>query len=347
VPLVVNNPCLLPMVSPKLLPVFDYNPLLMGKWKKNDISMVHSRILFPILRAISVLFIEGIFGKKFNEIRKSIGIRPIKMLEFPPPNVPILVNSFWGLEYPRPVSPLIHMVGPLGFSRDVKDTPTDPRLESFMSEKKNGIIYISMGTLAQMQDNNLEIFKKNIEDFARLKQFKFIWKTKELEEQQSENVIVTKWVPSQSALLKDERVVAFISHCGINSAQESIYYGKPILCIPMFGDQMDMAQRIEESGSGIILSKDRLSDTIEFSRKLEQLLTDLSFSKNAKRMSIFLRGSGGAQEAARLVSMYSQIQKLGVPEMIVGEVKSSKKELPLLAMLFFVLFILALALNRC
>ncbi len=106
-----------------------------------------------------------------------------------------------------------------------------------------------------------------------------------MDEQESENILVTKWVPSQSALLKDERIVAFISHCGINSSQKSLYYGKPILCVPMFGDHMDMAQRIE-SGSGIILRKENLSDSKQFSTKLTQLLNDSEFSRNANRMSL-------------------------------------------------------------
>jgi hypothetical protein len=142
----------------------------MGNWKKNQISKIHSRILFPFLRAISVLYIEGVFGKKFNAIRKSFGARPIEMLQFPPPNVPILLNSFWGLEYARPISPLIHMVGPLGFSRNLNENHFDSRLDNFMSEKKNGIIYISMGTLAQLQDKNIEHFKQNVEEFAKEKQ---------------------------------------------------------------------------------------------------------------------------------------------------------------------------------
>ncbi|XP_054152714.1 UDP-glucuronosyltransferase 1-6-like [Oppia nitens] len=44
-----------------------------------------------------------------------------------------------------------------------------------------------------------------------------------------------------------------ITHCGINTICETMYFGKPMICLPVFGDQYDHSQRIHESGFGIRL----------------------------------------------------------------------------------------------
>jgi UDP:flavonoid glycosyltransferase YjiC (YdhE family) len=323
VPLIVNNPCLLPTISPHVLPSFDYVPLMLGNWRKGKITWAQSNLLFPLLRKLSILYIESVFGKKFNAIRKQAGVREVKMLQFPPPNVPILVNSYWGLEYPRPINPLIHMIGPLVLS-DSKNK-INPKLEKFLSaSKENNVIYISMGTLAEMQAEKTRVFKEFLSSFVKLNNVRFIWKTKELEEEVTENVLVIKWIPSQADLLKDDRVICFISHCGINSSQESLYFGKPILCVPMFGDQMDMALRIEDAGAGLILNKQNLLNPDIISSKLEKIIKDSSFAKNAKRISIYLKSSGGVNEASRLISLYSNLETFGCSDLQVDILNASK-----------------------
>lgn len=49
------------------------------------------------------------------------------------------------------------------------------------------------------------------------------------------NVLLKTFVP-QKELLKDDRVKALISHCGANSIMEAIYYGQPIIGMPIAWD---------------------------------------------------------------------------------------------------------------
>jgi hypothetical protein len=46
-----------------------------------------------------------------------------------------------------------------------------------------------------------------------------------------------------------------VSHCGLGSAQEALYFHKPLLCIPFLFDQNDVAARIEDAHAGIRLDK--------------------------------------------------------------------------------------------
>jgi UDP:flavonoid glycosyltransferase YjiC (YdhE family) len=139
---------------------------------------------------------------------------------------------------------------------EVNDPELKALIDSFQSinplqtiqEKPTGdskLIYASMGTVV---NNNLFIFEHIVNMMRSFKleknpnQLKLILSTgKESFEQFKQtlaskgievpdNVIIQPSVP-QTDILK--RVSLFITHCGMNSASEAIYYGVPVVCIPI------------------------------------------------------------------------------------------------------------------
>ena len=63
------------------------------------------------------------------------------------------------------------------------------------------------------------------------------------------------------------KVKVFISHGGLLSLQESIYHAKPLLVLPIFGDQPRNGMFVENSGIGHMLmweelNADRIVDTL-------------------------------------------------------------------------------------
>ena len=68
--------------------------------------------------------------------------------------------------------------------------------------------------------------------------------------------------------LAHPNVKLFITQCGLQSFQEAVYHGVPLLGIPFFGDQKYNAKKIETMGIGIQLTfrnitKDIIVNTIK------------------------------------------------------------------------------------
>ena len=62
-----------------------------------------------------------------------------------------------------------------------------------------------------------------------------------------------------------------ITHGGNNTVTESIHFGKPMVVLPLFWDQYDNAQRVEEVGFGVRLPTYEFEDA-ELHGAIERLL---------------------------------------------------------------------------
>lgn len=62
-----------------------------------------------------------------------------------------------------------------------------------------------------------------------------------------------------------------ISHAGINSLYEALYYSKPVLAFPLFGDQFDLGRRLTDKKMGLSLDV-HTSTTEEIVGAINELL---------------------------------------------------------------------------
>ena len=75
-----------------------------------------------------------------------------------------------------------------------------------------------------------------------------------------------------------------IIHGGNNSLCETFYFGKPMIVIPLFGDQYDNAQRVQEKGFGIRMNPFTCTKE-ELENAIETLLNDHELNEKLKKIA--------------------------------------------------------------
>lgn len=87
---------------------------------------------------------------------------------------------------------------------------------------------------------------------------------------------------------------AFITHCGMNSASEGLYFKVPLVLFPQTPEQGAVARRTEELGAGIRLKSISEEDILQ---SLKSVLYVQDYKENAIRISDSFHACGGATEA--------------------------------------------------
>lgn len=75
-----------------------------------------------------------------------------------------------------------------------------------------------------------------------------------------------------------------ITHAGNNSFVESLYFGKPMIAMPLFADQLDNAQRLAETGLGLRMNPYKCTKE-EVTEGIEKLINDGNLKQKYKVIS--------------------------------------------------------------
>ncbi len=88
---------------------------------------------------------------------------------------------------------------------------------------------------------------------------------------------------------------AFVTHCGMNSVSEGLYYKVPLVLFPQTPEQGAVARRAEELGAGMRLKSISREDILQ---SLKSVLYEQTYKENAAKISDSFRLCGGVDEAA-------------------------------------------------
>ena len=87
----------------------------------------------------------------------------------------------------------------------------------------------------------------------------------------------------------------FITHCGMNSVNESLYYGIPMVLFPQHSEQMMVANRVNDLGAGVMLNKNKVKCIKD---KVTQVINNNEYKEKANKLAQSFHNAGGAKKAA-------------------------------------------------
>jgi MGT family glycosyltransferase len=104
-----------------------------------------------------------------------------------------------------------------------------------------------------------------------------------------------------------QRADVFITHGGMNSVHEGLYYGVPLILIPHQFEQLFNARCVAARGAGLIVD-DRLSRrtiaATALRQALDTVMSEPRYRGAAMNLQRSLRATGGYQQAASEIQAY-------------------------------------------
>uniref|UniRef100_A0A8C5FR93 UDP-glucuronosyltransferase n=1 Tax=Gadus morhua TaxID=8049 RepID=A0A8C5FR93_GADMO len=199
-----------------------------------------------------------------------------------------LFRSDFVFDFPRPTMPNVVYIG--GFQCKPAQ-PLPSGLEEFVqSAGEHGVIIMTLGTLVNALPD--DIAEEIASVFAKMPQ-KVIWRNiGKRPSTLGNNTLIVDWMP-QKDLLGHPQTKVFVAHGGTNGVQEAIYYGVPVLGIPLFFDQYDNLLRLQERGAGKILKLAEVNGRT-FEQGLGEVLHQDSYRNNMQRLSQYVMRHKGA-----------------------------------------------------
>ena len=178
--------------------------------------------------------------------------------------------------------------------------------KSEITKNRKYLIYVSMGTVINKQE---KFFMNFIKAFQNKEDFQVIISTgkainiedfiqnyeKKSKSQFPQNIQMEQTVDQIAVLSKTD---VFVSHCGMNSVNESLFYKVPLVMIPQTTEQKGVANRVNQVSAGIFLKNENpktIFDTVT------QVLNNSTYSQNAKIISDSFKNCSGPQGAAQKI----------------------------------------------
>ena len=229
----------------------------------------------------------------FDEWVREQGAPPLPDLEFihesPHLNLSVFPDAADYLRS-RPLGETWHRL-----ESSVRDTEEEPQIPETIREGEGGLIYLSLGSLGSA---DVELMRRLV-GILSATPHRYVVSKGPLAEQLSlpDNMWGEARLP-QTAILPDVDLV--ITHGGNNTVTESLHFGKPMVVLPLFWDQYDNAQRIDELGFGVRLDTYGFVDE-ELPVAVDGLLQDEVLRASLEALGGRIREADGVRRAADLI----------------------------------------------
>ncbi|XP_043483367.1 UDP-glucosyltransferase 2-like [Leptopilina heterotoma] len=193
----------------------------------------------------------------------------------------LVTNNFHSLYGIHPITPDVIEVGGIHIGQN--EDKLSPELENWMEQSTSGVVYLSFGTAIRVETLPKETILAFYSSFAKIAPVRILMKIKDkhlLPPGLPENVKILPWLP-QIQVLGHKNTRAFITHCGLLGLQESLYFGVPIIGIPLHSDQFRNVQIFVTKNMGIRIDYGEITEK-SLDNALEGILNNPSYREAAK-----------------------------------------------------------------
>jgi MGT family glycosyltransferase len=157
------------------------------------------------------------------------------------------------------------------------------------------LVYVSLGSLGSA---DVPLMRQLVDSLGETPQRYVVSRgPQHTEYELAENMIGEEFLPQTSVL---PHVQAVITHGGNNSVTECMWFGKPMVVLPIFWDQHDNAQRVHETGYGLRLST-YAHEPVELAAAVDRVLSDDGLRTRCAAAGERLRRRPGTAVAAELI----------------------------------------------
>ncbi len=190
----------------------------------------------------------------------------------------------------RPLGPGWHRL-----DSSVRETDKPFTLPGPLAGGGGALIYFSLGSLGSA---DVALMRRVIDCLAATPHRYIVSKGPlHAELDLASNMYGAEFLPQTSVIPRADLV---ITHGGNNTTTECLHFGKPMIVLPLFWDQHDNAQRMDELGLGVRLDTYRFTDA-ELHGALARLLGDSALRDRLARAAADIQHRQGLRRAADII----------------------------------------------
>ena len=177
----------------------------------------------------------------------------------------------------------------------VRDTEGTFELPPQLRERGGALVYLSLGSLGSA---DTELMNRLVEVLSTTPHRYIVSKGPQHEAiELAANMYGEEYLPQPSILPLADLV---ITHGGNNTVTECFHFGKPMIVLPLFWDQYDNAQRIDELGFGVRLPSYAFEPD-DLTNAIDRLLVDADLRSRLRATAVRLQTLRGTVRAADLI----------------------------------------------
>jgi MGT family glycosyltransferase len=182
----------------------------------------------------------------------------------------------------------------------VRAPETSWDLPGHLAERPGAFIYLSLGSLGSA---DVELMQRLVDLLGRTDHRVIVSKGPLADQITLHDNMTGEGFLPQPAILPLVDVV--ITHGGNNTVTEAFHHGKPMIVLPLFWDQVDNAQRVDETGFGRRFAAYDFAAE-EFLGAIDALLADRALHERMAAMSARIKGMSGTVRAADLIEQVAR-----------------------------------------